>query len=186
MGAPRDGGCALLSCTACLPTAPNPWNQPESGAHGSHPRQPGSPPLQQIQDGVFRRSAQVQLRKAGGAAPLQQRASKRRRVLTEAARIIADAKADADVPAPEAGAAAAAGTDATDVATVGKQGAPKKGLPATAPVQTGTPKVGWDTRLHPYGLWLNDALPDCAQRWPTHHRMHGLLCAARQGCQQGA
>ena len=166
MGAPRDGGCALPSCTACLPTALNPWNQPESGAHGSHPQQPGSPPLQQVQDGVFRWSAQVQLRKAGGAAPLQQRASKRRRVLTEAARIIADAKADTDVPAPEVGAAAAAGTDAAGVPTVGKQGAPKKGLPATAPVQTGTPKVGWDSQLHLYSLWLSDAPPECAQQQP--------------------
>ena len=166
MGAPRDGGCALPSCTACLPTALNPWSQPESGAHGSHPQQPGSSSLKHIQDGVFRWSAQVQLRKAGGAAPLQQRASKRRRVLTEAACIIADAKADTDVPVPEAGAAAAAGTDATDVATDGKQGAPKKGLPATASVQTGAPKVGWDTRLHPYGLWLSDAPPECAQQQP--------------------
>ena len=81
-------------------------------------------------------------------ASLQQRASKRRRVLTEAARIIADAKADADAPAPEAGAAAAAGTDAADVASDGKQGAPKKGPPANGPVQPGKPKVGQVTRLH--------------------------------------
>jgi hypothetical protein len=81
-------------------------------------------------------------------ASLQQRASKRRRVLTEAARVIADAKAEADAPAPDAGTAAAAGTDAVDGSTDAKQGAPKKNPPATAPDQPGKPKVGQVTRLH--------------------------------------
>lgn len=116
--------------------------------HGSNQQGPGCPLLQRLQAIVPRWCAQVQLRKAGGAAPLQQRASKRRRVLTEAARVIADAKAGADAPAPEAGVAAAAGSDAADMTADGKQGAPKKGPPAIAPLQPGKPKVERDAPLH--------------------------------------
>jgi hypothetical protein len=149
VGAPRDGeapNCCIAQPACALHTTPGRCQSREHTAATSRGQAvrccSGFRPLSHV--GL----AQVQLRKAGGAGPLQQRASKRRRVLTEAARIIADAKADADAPAPNASAAAAAGTDAADVPTDGKQGAPKKNPPATAPDQPGKPKVEQLTRLH--------------------------------------